>query len=174
MKDQDIKTKLRQLDLVDLETQWSKDELWDAVELKVSGGTESRHFSIRQWQALPWAAMILFALGIYWWSSNETLPKVEVVEIVVNSAESDAIENDESLQEGKNFILQVCQKELDVCASPSFQVLYTELTRIEEEKQMLAEAVKQYGADEIATRALIQLENAESTLTSQLISMIVI
>lgn len=173
MKDQNLTEKFKELDKIDLETSWSKEDLWEAVEFKMAGQKKSRQFSMTGWKALPWAAIVFFALGSYWWS-NEESTQVKVVEIVVNTEVTEGIERDDSLEEGKDFILEACRKQLDVCTSPSFQVLFTELTRIEEEKDLLSEAVRHYGADEVATRALIQLENAESSLTSQLVSMIVI
>lgn len=173
MKDQNLTEKLKELDKVDLETSWSKENLWDAVELKMAGQKKSRQFSMTGWKALPWAAIVFFAFGSYWWS-NEGSTQVKVVEVVVNSEVTKGIEMDDSLEEGKNFILEACRKQLDICTSPSFKVLFAELTRIEEEKDLLSEAVRNYGLDEISTKALIQLENAESSLTSQLVSMIVI
>lgn len=174
MKDQRLNEKLKELDNKDLETSWSQRELWEAVESKMEGKKGKQRFLPSQWKALPWAAIVLLGLSMYWWSIQEETTHIEVVEVMVNAELPVRTESYKQLVEGKDFILEACRKELEVCESPPFQQLYEELSRIEEEKVLLAQAVKQYGADEVATRAMIQLENAESAITSQLVSMIII
>ncbi len=174
MKDRNFAEKLKELDHIDLETSWSDKDLWDTIETHLDEQQGNRRFLTVGWKTLPWAAVILFTLGLYWWSSTTESGNIEVVAIEVPGDPIIGIQSNDHLTEGKNFILDACQKELEVCTSPSFILLYEELSRVEEEKILLAETVRQYGADEIATRALIQLENAESSITSQLVSMILI
>lgn len=174
MKDKNLSDKLKELDQVDLETSWSEKDLWDTIESRLEEQNDPRRLRTIGLNALPWAALVLFALGLYWWSSASEPGTIEVVAIEVETDLVIDLTNDDHLTEGKNFILEACRKEMEICDSPSFLMLYEELSRIEEEKILLSETVKQYGADEIVARALIQLENAESSITSQLISMIVI
>lgn len=174
MKDPKIADRINALDPVDLDTSWSKEQLWEAIESKMDDQKSNHRFLNIGWKALPWAAMFLFALGVYWFSSNTTSNAIKVVSMEAQVEPIRIIERNDQLIEGKNFIQEACKKELDICSTPSFVILHDELSRIEDEKMLLSETVRQYGADEITTRALIQLENAESSITSQLISMIVI
>lgn len=173
---EDFDKKLEELNQVDLETSWSREDLWEAIESKMEDQNPRRRFLTDRRQVIPWAtaAMVLFALGMTWWLQRPISNSIEIVEVEVINDPILEIDGDDQLAEGKIFIQEACQKELEICESPTFIQLYQELNQIEEEKTLLAEAVKQYGADEIATRAMIQLENAESSITSQLVSMIVI
>ncbi|MDW3196680.1 MAG: hypothetical protein R8G66_30160 [Cytophagales bacterium] len=173
---EDLNKKLESLNQVDLETSWSRDDLWEAIESKMEDQKPRRRFLTEGWRTLPWAAaaMVLITLGLFWWSTQPVSDVIEVVEIETIGDPILEMESEVQLAEGKLFIHEACRKELEICESPTFIQLYRELNQIEEEKTLLAEAVKQYGADEIATRAMIQLENAESSITSQLVSMIVI
>ncbi|MEM9339265.1 MAG: hypothetical protein AAGA66_11090 [Bacteroidota bacterium] len=150
------------------QTSWSQEELWRSIESGLDGESKRRiPFSF-----LRLAASIVMVLGLLWWFADRnkiTLEKEPLTEYRQDDASFSSID---VLSEGKRFITEACLKQLAICTSPSFKVLYAELIQVEEEKIALKEIVNQYGQDEASTKALIQLKNAESSITSELISMI--
>lgn len=172
MKPEDLKKKLDDLDEASLETSWSKEELWHAVESRLSDHKKRRRLSKAAPAAWPWAAVVLLAIGFYWWSAKDPAIKLETESVVAFDETSDDFRKNDELSEGKQLIHETCSKQLEICDSPQFISLYQELLEIEEEKSLLEELVGQYGSDEVAIRALIQLENAESSITGKLISLI--
>ena len=167
-----LKAKLKELGEEDLLTSWSKEELWTSVEARLARQhTNSPFFHVGR-IALPWAAAVLFSVGIYWWSSKN--PEVQLATETV--AELDLLDEDfevnADLSEGKELIHETCTKQLEICQSAEFKNLYEELLQIEEEKILLEVIVEQYGSDETAIKAMIQLENVESSITGKLIALI--
>ena len=172
MRPEELKERLEELKEADLETSWSKEELWASVEARLSKPKSRHRYLKRGVSTLPWAAVVLCAIGFYWWSNTSPAIQVETESFAVFSESADDFVAYAPLSEGKQLIYETCNKQLEICESPQFKNLYQELLQIEKEKVLLLSMVEQYGSDEIAIKALIQLENAESSITSKLISLI--
>lgn len=172
MRPEELKEKLETLNEANLETPWSKEELWDSVASQLSNHKPQHKFLDVGLRALPWAAVVLCTIGFYWWSTEDPTIELETKPITLVEESLDPFQLGDQLEEGKQLIREACGKQLDICESPKFKSLYQELLQIEEEKSLLLGLVAQYGSDEIAIKALIQLENAESSVTGKLISLI--
>ena len=172
MTPEELKKKLDQLPETELETSWSKEDLWDSLESQLSKSTGKHRFLHAGLRVLPWAAAVLFTIGMYWWTIKEPTIKIETESMSPIQESSMDLTETGQLDEGKQLIRETCDKQLEVCSTPQFKSLYSELLQIEEEKYLLSGIIDQYGSDEISTKALIELQNAESSITSKLIALI--
>jgi len=172
MKPEALRKKLEKLDEKHLETTWSKEELWGSIGSQLPQKKSKHRFFEVATRALPWAAIVLFTLGFFWLSRNGDEINVEVETIAYEDDVTDVFEADPELDEGKELIYETCRKQLEICESDQFKHLFEELQQLEEEKSGLLIMVEQYGSDEVAIKALIELENAESSITGKLISLI--
>jgi hypothetical protein len=80
------------------------------------------------------------------------------------SAGADKVE-DEALQ----FIKQNCETNNEICESPEFMELRSQLSELEEAISELDVAVKKYGKDPDLIRTQVKLENLKSQVTKELI-----
>ena len=173
MMDEGVRKKLKELEELDLHSSWCNDDLWSDIELQLDESKKGKRRYLNVLiNTIPWAAILIMAAGVYFWSGHRT-SEIEIEEVMVENQIDTDFYGDELLAEGKDFINEACSKQLEICQSDQFKVLYEELIFIEEEKKSIQILVDQYGSDETSTMALIELENAESSVTSELISLIV-
>ena len=171
MKETVLKKKLSELDSVETKTDWSESDLWNSIQEKMELAESKPAMKLSYQKVLPWAAILIAMVGFYFLSESGASPVIVTSETVEFSFDFQW-NDDLDLEEGKAFIAESCDKELDICLSPNFQSVYQELQQIELDKEALKSMVEQYGVDELSAKAIIELENVESELTSQLISMI--
>ncbi|MFT5640661.1 MAG: hypothetical protein ACI9A7_000758 [Cyclobacteriaceae bacterium] len=157
------KNKIEQADKNVQVKSWKKEELWSAIESKQK---KKQHHVV--W--LKYAAGIILLLsGIILFTNR---PAENIVFSSVEFYEMERIEEYSDIEQGKAFIATSCQKELPICSSEEFLTIYSDLDLIEYEKEALLRQIDKYGQDEVMMDALIQIVNEETSLTGQLIQMI--
>jgi hypothetical protein len=77
-----------------------------------------------------------------------------------------------SIQEAMVFIHDSCQKQLQVCFTPQFQELKTQLDELTIEMEKVKEQQTIYGQEPELIKAQIKLENLQAQITKELIQLI--
>lgn len=167
-QDQKLSRKIMEADKADRTLSWNQSELWVSIESSLEIQSSKPNY---KW--LAYAATVAILIGAFSWVEWVTNDGIQLSTEPISHREIWMEDRSAAvLDEGKAFIAASCKKQLPICSSEEFLTLYQELDLIEVERVAVQVALRHYGQDEILIQALIDLENTESSITNELIQLI--
>jgi len=146
--------------------------VWDKIEgtLDADSRAAKTGLRVRRLRQFAAAAVILLLAGAFYFVTNNTLAGGETVEYAEEIVEDDLLERDWGTDDDDAFdqVLAMCEMQSYACTQPVFQSLKSELDELTAARDMLREAIGEYGTDYELLSELKEIEMQRTDLIKQL------